>query len=66
MTDSGDDPDATTLDDLSDEFLARLRRGESPTLDEYSRRHPHLADAIEEAFPAIAALENLKIQRFGG
>ena len=46
MSDSANDLDAATLDDLSDEFLARLRRGESPTLDEYSRRHPHLADAI--------------------
>ncbi|NOX53219.1 MAG: protein kinase, partial [Planctomycetes bacterium] len=45
---------------LADEFIARLRRGESPSVSEYAQRHPELADDIRELFPTIAAMERLK------
>ena len=36
------------LDQLADEFAARFRRGERPTIKEYSDRYPDLADEIRE------------------
>ena len=44
---------------LLEEFLARYRRGERPSLDEYIDRHPELADEIRAVFPAAVALENV-------
>jgi serine/threonine protein kinase/WD40 repeat protein len=44
---------------LADEFTARKRRGERPTLDEYCARHPELADAIRDLFPALVMVEDL-------
>ncbi|MEM7203313.1 MAG: serine/threonine-protein kinase [Planctomycetota bacterium] len=45
---------------LADEFVTRQRRGESVTVDEYARAHPHLAAEIRALFPTVAALEGLK------
>jgi serine/threonine protein kinase/tetratricopeptide (TPR) repeat protein len=45
------------LADLSDEFLRRHRAGERPTVDEYARKHPELADEIRDLFPAMLAME---------
>jgi serine/threonine protein kinase len=42
---------------LADEFAARCRRGEAPSIGEYADRHPDLADEIRALFPAVAALE---------
>jgi eukaryotic-like serine/threonine-protein kinase len=44
---------------LAEEFIERRRRGESPGLDEYLRRYPHLADEIRELFPALLMMEDL-------
>ena len=44
------------LDQLADEIAARLRRGERPSLQEYTERHPELADdgrAAPSRFEAI-------------
>ncbi len=54
------------LDALAEEFLDRLRRGEPVTTDSYCASHPEFAARIREVFPAIAAVEDLKVQRFGG
>src|SRR5262245_49692382 len=48
------------LNQLADEFAARYRRGERPSLQEYCDRHPELADDIREYFPALAELEQVK------
>jgi len=45
---------------LATEFIERLRRGEQPTVEEYARQHPTLADAIRGLFPTIAQMERLK------
>lgn len=53
--------DRDPLDSLADEFAARCRRGESPSIAEYAAAHPCLASRIEELFPAVAMLERWRI-----
>jgi serine/threonine protein kinase len=45
---------------LADEFMARQRQGECPTIDEYAARYPEWAEEIRVLFPTITALEKLK------
>jgi serine/threonine protein kinase len=47
------------IDDLADDFLARYRRGERPSITEYVTVHPELADEIRELFPTLVMLERL-------
>jgi len=49
------------VDALAHDFLARHRNGERPSVDEYVRRHPSLAEQIESVFPAVLSLEKVKI-----
>ena len=44
--------------ELADEFLARYRRGERPSLTEYVQRFPEYSDEIREVFPGLAMLED--------
>jgi WD40 repeat protein/tetratricopeptide (TPR) repeat protein len=44
---------------LAEEFLDRKRRGEHPTLREYTERHPELAERIRDLFPALLMMEDL-------
>ncbi len=48
------------VDRLADEFAARYRRGERPSLQEYVDRHPDLADLIRDVFPALVEMERVK------
>ncbi len=48
------------IDILVDEYLARKRRGEHPTIKEYCVKHPDLAQGIREVFPTIKTIEDLK------
>ena len=50
---SGFDP----VDDLVEEYLERYRRGDRPSLSEYTDKYPDLADEIRELFPALVAIE---------
>jgi serine/threonine protein kinase len=52
--------DHDPLDALAEDFLARQRRGESPSVEQYAAEHPELAEEIRELFPAMAAMERLK------
>lgn len=52
--------DRDELDELAEDFLARQRRGESPSVQQYAADHPDLAEEIRELFPAMAAMERLK------
>ncbi len=45
---------------LVDEFIARKRRGEHPTIKEYCVKHPDLAREIRELFPCATMVEDLK------
>jgi serine/threonine protein kinase/WD40 repeat protein len=44
---------------LAEEFVARKRRGEQPSIPEYAARYPALAEEIRELFPALLMVEDL-------
>ncbi len=44
------------LDVVVDELTQRFSRGESPQLDEYLARYPHLANQLREVFEVLQAL----------
>lgn len=45
------------IEELAEEFVERLRRGESPSLLEYCDRCPELADEIRDLFPTLVLME---------
>jgi WD40 repeat protein/serine/threonine protein kinase len=45
---------------LADEFVARYRRGERPSLQEYLDKHPELANDLCELVPAMVEIERVK------
>ncbi len=47
------------IDDLADAFLERYRRGERPSLSEYTTKYPELAERIRAIFPALVVLEDI-------
>jgi WD40 repeat protein/serine/threonine protein kinase len=57
MSDSGGDRDPVEV--LAEEFLARKRRGEKPSLSEYAENHPELAAEIRDLFPALVMMEDV-------
>ncbi len=58
MADSSADRDP--LDRLAEEFVARFRAGERPSLTEYADRLPDRADEVRDLFPALVEMEQLK------
>ena len=52
--------DRDPLDLLAEEFVARYRQGERPALAEYVEAHPELAEQIEELFPSLLMMEQIK------
>ena len=50
------------LEVLADDFTQRCRRGESPSISEYTEQHPELAEQINKLFPSIAMIEQLGVQ----
>ena len=57
MTDTSSD--RNPVERLAEEFIARKRRGERPTLAEYTDKYPELAAEIRDLFPALLLMENL-------
>lgn len=57
------DADSEVIETLLDEFAARLRRGESPSVEEYATAHPGHATEIRELFPAVEAMERMAQRR---
>jgi serine/threonine protein kinase len=45
------------IERLADSFVARLRAGERPSIDEYERQYPELADELRDILPALVLLE---------
>ncbi len=45
---------------LAEQFVERYRQGDRPPLSEYMRNYPDIADEIEDLFPAMLMMENLK------
>src|SRR5262245_19226624 len=56
------DVERDPVEELAAEFMERQRRGENPTIEEYTSQHPELADEIRDLFPTIAALEGWKLE----
>ena len=56
-------PDSSAMDPidpvgpLADEFLARHRRGEEPSVGDYAERYPEYAERIRQLFPMLLAME---------
>ena len=48
------------LEQVAEAFLERFRRGERPSIGEYTRAHPELAEEIRDLFPALVEMEELK------
>ena len=51
--------DLDPLDRLAEEFVARHRAGERPSVAEYARRLPERAAEIHDLFPALVEVELL-------
>jgi serine/threonine protein kinase/WD40 repeat protein/Flp pilus assembly protein TadD len=49
--------DRDPVEKLAEEFAERYRRGERPSLSEYTRKYPEQADEIRELFPALVLME---------
>jgi WD40 repeat protein/serine/threonine protein kinase len=58
MSDSTSDRDP--LDSLAEEFLARYRAGERPSIAEFAQRLPGREDEVREFLPALVEMEELK------
>src|SRR5271166_2460105 len=52
--------DRDPLDLLAEEFVARYRRGERPVLADYVAAYPELAEQIQELFPSLLMMEQVK------
>jgi serine/threonine protein kinase len=48
------------VEELAEEFVERLRRGERPALKEYTDRCPEAADRIRALFPALLVMEKVR------
>jgi eukaryotic-like serine/threonine-protein kinase len=59
-TDPTSSTDRNPVERLAEEFLERQRRGEHPSLAEYTSRFPELAEEIRDLFPALVMIEELK------
>jgi serine/threonine protein kinase/Flp pilus assembly protein TadD len=55
--------DVNPLDALAEEFVARFRRGERPTLDEFIARRPDLEKDIRDLFPALVLMEGVRPEK---
>ncbi|MFT5328813.1 MAG: serine/threonine protein kinase, partial [Planctomycetaceae bacterium] len=52
--------DRDPVDVAADEFAARYRNGEYPSVTEYVQRFPDQAEELKELLPAVAMMEQLK------
>jgi serine/threonine protein kinase/WD40 repeat protein len=53
-----------SIEEAAESFLERYRRGERPSLSEYTARYPELAERIRALFPALVVME--KVGSLGG
>lgn len=51
--------DRNPVDLLAEEFVARVRAGQTPTIADYVAKYPQYAQEINDVFPAVLALEQL-------
>ena len=53
------------IDELAEEFVARYRRGERPSVSEYARKYPEFADQLPGVLQAMVLLEELSPAKQG-
>src|SRR5262245_14300540 len=46
------------FDRISEEFVERIRRGERPSVSDYVRNYPDVADEIKRLFPTLSVMEH--------
>ena len=61
MTMSDSSIERNPVEVLADDFLARQRRGERPSVSEYVARYPELAEEIQELFPVLLDMEDARL-----
>jgi serine/threonine protein kinase len=54
------DPERDPIDVLAEEFTERCRRGEQPSVSEYTTLYPEWASQLRELLPSVALMERLK------
>ncbi|MCI0459577.1 MAG: serine/threonine-protein kinase [Gemmataceae bacterium] len=54
------DTEREPIEVLAEEFAARYRQGEAPSVSEYVERYPQWADQLRELLPPVAQMEQLK------
>ena len=59
MQDSDPSGETSLLDALAEEFLARYRVGERPSISEFVARESNLADSIRVLFPTLGVVESV-------
>ena len=57
------DDERNPVEVLAEDFLERHRKGESPSVAEYTDAHPEMAEEIEALFPTMLAMERFKLSR---
>ncbi|QEG25095.1 serine/threonine-protein kinase [Mariniblastus fucicola] len=53
------EPDRNPMDVLAEQFTQECREGLRPSVEDYARKHPELAEKIRNLFPSIQAIEQL-------
>ena len=51
--------DRDPVEVLAEEFTDRFRRGERPSLDDYTQRYPEYAEQLRRVFPTLMLMENV-------
>ena len=54
--------DRNPIDHLAEEFAAGIRRGESPTVEDFVAKYPEHAEEIRSVLPAVEMLEQMSRQ----
>ncbi|PIE24750.1 MAG: hypothetical protein CSA62_02645 [Planctomycetota bacterium] len=57
------DDERNPVEVLAEDFLERHRKGECPSVAEYTGAHPDFAEEIEALFPTMLAMERFKLSR---
>ncbi len=55
-------PDHDQMDQIVEEFTARVRAGETPAVADYQKKYPQWADELNELLTSVAMIEGLKEQ----
>ena len=48
------------IEKLAEEFMQRRRAGDIPTIDDYAKKYPDIAEEIRELFPALLVMEDVR------